>query len=822
MARPYPRRALPLALVPFAALPTLAAAAPAQPHTVLRSGYGVDAPLAVTAGGRAVAVWSGGLRGGSVSAAEHTPGTAAWPAPTTVANGMGGGVAALRVAANAAGVTAAVWLTRVDGAGASTLTIEGARRTGTGAWTALPRLATVTDANMVPLYLPVTPLDVAVTPDGGAMVVYATTDGAITAVHLAPGGGAWDTPVTVRPPVPARPSPSTADVTVAAGPGGRVTALWTEQAADRSLSVQTAEWTGGAWSAPAALPGAEGGYYPDVAVTPAGETIAAWTTPAGNQVATRPAGGAWSAATRVGDGYGPDIAVGAHRVAVTWGTAGRGGAVRDAPGGAWTPTTAPVAPVAAAFTRDDRLLVAGTLTSRVLVWARRSAGGAWERARVASRQQDLIGVTGAVIVPAPRGPLASLIWAGNVREGRLGMPRGGTVVQGLDLAPTIGDAVGSTSRVVLPGRAVTVNAYAVTSVWPTFPRYAGPTPVRIQTRRAGRWHASGAAIADVDTSVMFRVGGPGRLQMRLAYGPGFRRTTNAVAVTVKATAQRRVIAGWRPTAVAGAGRDLWVLSADRSGVRTELRLLDGTTGVLRRGPIRLPRYPTGVSLVETGGPVLLTAGSTGFTLLDPARPGLLGPEVTLAPGACTAAACTPLTLATSGATPVSASRSVGGNVAPIAGPDGRVWSLGPGVADEGGGVTVTLRESVAGGAPVTREASGFVSYHGGLQAEMIAVDGGVWFRGALGDLLWLGTTGAGVAKGDVEAVRGGGRCVWGLAGASTTARVVRLREGGTPNAAPIPVPGVPATEAPFAVGPRSAWIIADSEQTLVRAPIPAC
>ncbi len=820
-------RVLPLSLVPLLALSAAAGAVPATPQTILRSTYGIDGPLAVTAGNGAVTAWSGGLRGASVSSTEHRAGTALWPGPVSIVSGVDGGVWGTRLATNAAGDTLAVWMVATSAGDTTNVTIEGARRTGARTWNALPRVATIADAaSMYRADLPRTPLDIAVTPDGTALVAFGTPDGSVTALRLAPGAAAWDAPVTVRGAVAGRLAPDPADLALAEAPDGTATLLWTETAPDATRSIGIATWSAGTWSPPASVPGSAGGYYPDVEVTPGGETIAAWTTPGGNWVATRPAGGGWSPTVRAGGGYSPEIAVGANRVAITWPSAGRGVALRNAPGGAWASSRAPVAPLAAAFDRGDRLLVAGRLNSGVLVWTRQTEAGAWGIARIASRQRDLIGVWGAAIAPSPAGPLATLIWAGNVREGRLGMPRGGAVLQGIDITATTGDPVGS-GTLRLPSAPSTVSAYAVLSLAPRFTRYAGPTPVRIQTRRGGRWHTVAGDTADTGTAVEMRVGGPGRLQVRLAYGPGFRRITNAVAVTVMPTALRRAVAGWRPWAIAVSGRDLWVLSQTKRGAPKELRLLEATTGRLRRGPVRIGGGPFFVaSLVETGGPVLIDQQEAGRRVLDAARPGLLGPPATVDPGGCTAAGCTPIRVTAAGVT-IAASRSVGYQTAPLRGADGRVWGFGPGTSDEGGGYSAPVLESPGGGPPVARDAQGLLGYHGGHVADALAVDGGLWFRGALRSVLWVGTTGPGVAKGEFAAITGTGRCVWGLTSGPRPA-LVRLRQGAAPNGTPIPLSGVtgPLLEnwaGPIlAVAPRTGWVISTAEQTLVKIPLPAC
>jgi len=812
-------RVLPLALAPLMAMSAPAGAAPAAPHTIVRSTYGIDGPLAVTAGDRAVTVSSGGPRGASVASAEHRAGTALWPAAVSIASGLDGGVWGTRVATNATGDTLAVWMVAGGSGGSTTITIEGARRTGPRAWHTLPRLATITDAaSMYRMDLPRTPLALAVAPDGSAHVAYGTPDGAVTALRLAPGAAAWDAPVTVRGPVAGRLAPDPADLALATAPDGTATLLWSENAPDGTRSIGFATLSAAGWSPPAPLPGALGGYHPDVDITPGGEVIAAWTTTGGNRVATRPAGGGWTADVRVGGGSSPEIAVGNGRVAITWGSSGTGVALRDAPGGAWVASRAPVEPLAAAFGRGDRLLVAGRLRSGVLAWARQTDAGAWGPARIASRQQDLIRVTAAAIAPASAGPLATLIWSGNVLEGRLGMPSGGTVLQGLDLRPDTGDAVGTAAALRLPTGSATVNAYAVLSLYPRFTRYAGPTPVRIQTRRGGRWHAVAAASADVDRVLRVRVGGPGRVQVRLVYGPGFRTATNAVLVRVRATALRRVVAGWYPQAVAAVGNDLWVLSANRAGTGMELRLLSGATGRLRRGPVRVATEPGAAELVHTGRRALLRDISGGrLRALDHARPGLIGGDATITAGSCEPT-CTSTRLTVSGVDALPDRLVAGGGT--LTGPDGTVWGFIPGPApvdSEGDAIVVN---GAAGTAPIQRGAVGPMSAHGGRSGTAIAAATGLWVRNAENGVSWTARDGSPVSKGSALAIAGTGACVWAAVG---TNRLVRLRAGAEANGPTVRLGGAFLSgETPLTVAPRAAWVIAPFEQTLIRVPLPAC
>ncbi len=312
-------------------------------------------------------------------------------------------------------------------------------------------------------------------------------------------------------------------------------------------------------------------------------------------------------------------------------------------------------------------------------------------------------------------------------------------------------------------------------------------------------------------SAVIRVLRPGRVRARLAYGPGFRRVTNVVALRVARPGRQRVVAGWGPLSITADGRDLWVVSSTRRDT-SELRLLDARTGRLRRGPVTVAPPGTSAALVETGGRVLLQLGASEYRMLDHARPGLLGPPATPASGAC-AATCTPATVTGAGP-PELPSRTSFAVAAPVSGPDGRIWGLArdPATLEEEAPGALLL-EAAEGAAPVVRGAVGPMSAHGGFVGEVVAVPGGAWVRNAFGAVTWFGAAGPGAPKGTFSVLAGRGPCVWGLAGdGSGTPRLVRLGQGDVTNgpAAGLGKVFLGGDFAQVAVSDRTAWAIVPS------------
>gem|GEM_PF-4082824 len=797
--------------VPLVVAP-VAAAAPATVHSTL---YGIEAPSVTTASGRAVAVWGGETGGRRVLASEHEPDDATWTGPTTVAD-AGGSVVETDVAGNARGDAVAVWVTVAHGVGDPSVVVTAARRLGPGRWSAPVALASHPDTGFaVPTLLPSRLADLEVAPDGAAIAVVGAPDGSVVARRLAPGAEEWDPPHVLRP--PHAPPSRVPQVALAVDGRGEATALWWDGGGDERRRLAVARLRGATWSVPETLPGSEGAYYPAV-VDAGGQTSAAFTRDGGVWALARRADGNWTRPERVGDGYAPRLHGGPRLTAATWsGTPGL--ALRGAGDARWSASRSPVPPVRAAVARDGSLLVAGRTRAGVVAWARRDARGRWSAPRLVSRPRDVPAATPVALVPA-RHVLGTLVWDGSVLPGRLRMPRGGAVLQAVDLHAGTGVATTSNPRLLLREAPSAAPAGALIRLRPTFVRYTGRVRVQVQVVRGGRWRGVETTHADIGDPVAFRLLRPVRTRVRLAYGPGLRRVTGAVPLRVTRPARARVVAGWSPVALAAHGDALWVLGYVRRGGQ-ELRLLDARTGRVRRGPV-----PVGESayLVDAGTRVLLwSPASNAYRVLDPSLPRLTGPPATVEVGTCDPV-CRPARIQV-GETSSPIGRSGPSlSASPVTGPDGRLWTLRPGATDEAGTTSGSLLEGRPGAAPEDRGDAGIVSAHGGPTPELLAVAGGAWVMDVRGQVRWFGSGQPGVRKTVAATLGGRGACVWALADVSSgSPRLMRLRPGKGPDGPAVPLgAAVPADAPVLAVGPRVAWTIAWAEQALVRVPLPRC
>jgi hypothetical protein len=144
---------------------------------------------------------------------------------------------------------------------------------------------------------------VTVNPAGDAAAVWVRYDGAkeIAQAAVRPAGGAWQEPDDLS-----AAGQNAAEPDVAIDPAGDTVAVWTRQGSPSTVVQGSRFPAGGAWEAPATLsiPG-ESTEAPHVAVDPAGTAIAVWSatdgTPKVIQTSIRPAGGSWSPAGRLSE-----------------------------------------------------------------------------------------------------------------------------------------------------------------------------------------------------------------------------------------------------------------------------------------------------------------------------------------------------------------------------------------------------------------------------------------------------------------------------------------------------------------------------------------
>ena len=170
---------------------------------------------------------------------------------------------------------------------------------------------------------------VAVGSDGAATVVWRHWDGSSDRIQASsqPASGVWSTPATLS-----TVSGDAYDPQVAVDPDGMVTAVWSWWNGDSS-QVQTASRpTGGTWSRPVTLSEAVAhGWNPQVAAGPNGRVTALWRVTSDGSLgeliaaATRTQDGSWTAPIFVSEdsyglrAYGPQVAAGSDgTVAAVW------------------------------------------------------------------------------------------------------------------------------------------------------------------------------------------------------------------------------------------------------------------------------------------------------------------------------------------------------------------------------------------------------------------------------------------------------------------------------------------------------------------------
>jgi len=778
---------------------------------VRTSDFGVQHVSTATVSGRVLAVWSGESRGASAIAAEHSPGRGSWEA-VLLDPGEAGAVVQTDVAADATGRAVAVWAVLTETPAGSRVRVRAARRSGPARWSPAQTLADL-PGGAVGGPSGTRIADVEMTPGGGALVVMGAADGSVISRAQPPGSADWGPPQIVRP---AGLAPAYgADVALAVDAAGDATVLWNQGSGPTSdRSIGTADLRGDSWSVPAALPGAAGGRRPSVVAT-GRRLVVAFDSNVGVLAAVRPPGGAWPRASRVGEGFAPELVAHAGTVALSWQAwaATTRLATLGAAGAGWRALRPPVPPDTVAIARDGALVIGGRASGGAVEWTRLTpAGRSWTRPRIVAG--PAVPSTPVALAQGRAGATATLLWTANV-------PRG-LALRYADLRQGTGVRTGDEPRLRLaPTRALRRVTAAVVPLSVRFTRYTGPARVRAQVAYGdGPWRAVNTLVVDADRDPAVRLGRAGAARVRLAYGRGFRRATNAVAVTISRPARARIVAGWEPLSLAARGRDLWVLSITRGG-SPQLRLLDAGTGRPRRGPVAVP---SAFRLVETGGPPLVALTGGGFRALDAARPGLLGAPARLVVGSC-GATCVPTTL-TVGAATSRPSRSVGDLSGPVSGPDGTIWATGAvRVGPDGEPAATEVLQSAPGAAPLLR--GEIRPVEGASSGEFLAVPGGVWTRDVRGDVTWFGASGAGLPRGSgYLALTGARSCVWGLRitpGGDAEMRRLRGREAQPPVVRPVDAePARSAGPGQLALGRGAAWMIAPVEQTLVRVPLPAC
>jgi hypothetical protein len=252
--------------------------------------------------------------------------------PAQIVSGSSTVVSRPKVAMDARGDAVAIWNQAEPGAER----VEAATRPPGGAWSAPVKIS--------PAGLETVEPRVAMAASGEAIVSWGTESGKQEAqvTTLAPGAGSWSTPLTISDPTIIAEAP-----VLAVDSAGDVTAAW-EQYDGVTFRVAVASRpAGGAWSAPLPIsPAKTSGYAPALAVDDLGDTVVVWEQQALQvEAAARLKGGAWSAPAEVSAGgeevREPEVGIDAAGEAVaTWdrydGTTEFAQAATMSPAGAWS------------------------------------------------------------------------------------------------------------------------------------------------------------------------------------------------------------------------------------------------------------------------------------------------------------------------------------------------------------------------------------------------------------------------------------------------------------------------------------------------------
>jgi hypothetical protein len=243
------------------------------------------AQVALDPAGNALAVWER-FDNSSTSflvQASARPAGGAWEAPQNL-SAPGHDANNPQVALDAAGNAIVVWQ-RWNGA---TMVVQGAVRPFGGAWQAAQDLSSgyATDPQ------------VALDPAGDAVAVWQYFNGSNTIVQAVtrPAGGAWSTPQDIS-----AAGQSVSFPQVAVDAAGNAIAVWARSNGSNTIVQAAARPVEGAWGSPQDLsaPG-QNADLPEVAVSPAGDAVAVWQRSDGAntivQAAVRAADGGWGTA----------------------------------------------------------------------------------------------------------------------------------------------------------------------------------------------------------------------------------------------------------------------------------------------------------------------------------------------------------------------------------------------------------------------------------------------------------------------------------------------------------------------------------------------
>lgn len=346
------------------------ATSPSSLSPVNISGGGAD--VAFDHGGNGFAVWAqfdGSVR--SIWLALYDPAIGAWRLPGSQLSSIGQDTMAPRVGVDGAGNATVVWVREASG----TYYLESRRyATATGTWSPPAAIATVGVGGAGP--------DLAVTPAGDAIAVW-TSIASVTpfvmdvqAARYAAGTGQWSAAAPIS-----APGETAFFARVAVTPAGDAVAAWSQEVSDTTEAIVAARFaaSSSSWTAPTTLSAAaEFAEHATTAIDSSGNAVVAWARASSIEVARFDTGAStWSPALTMSSGPSVDgpalVSDGSGNATAVWRL--MSGVVEtrryDASQSAWLATQA----IAGAAAVGEPAATVDSAGNVVAFWPRASIGG---------------------------------------------------------------------------------------------------------------------------------------------------------------------------------------------------------------------------------------------------------------------------------------------------------------------------------------------------------------------------------------------------------------------------------------------------------------
>jgi len=252
------------------------------PLELSRPGVGAEPRGAIGPAGDAAVAWIHDIGENRVMQATYRRGVSgAFPEPNDVSEVVRA-VRSHRVALDERGNAVLAWAERPLGQDFFDVAVA-TRSAASGVWSGRTRLSSLTGRSAAGPEL-------AVAPNGLALVAWTETDGTVRAASGSLDSGAWQAPVDVG-----RGARSNGGLDVAANSAGDAVVVWVGQAGATDDTRAAFRPRGGAWAQPVSLGAGRPGSapVPSVAITSRGGVLAAWLSAGGVTASMRSPTGTW-------------------------------------------------------------------------------------------------------------------------------------------------------------------------------------------------------------------------------------------------------------------------------------------------------------------------------------------------------------------------------------------------------------------------------------------------------------------------------------------------------------------------------------------------